>query len=101
MSRLPRVQKKCKCSLGAEQKGGQRWHSALEVGDGAALQTLAQLADTLGSVGAHESTKITILQVDAAEPILGEAVGRVQEMCKMSRGGEQKAGLFGFEGRLT
>ena len=48
--------------------------SALEAGDGAALQPLTQLVDALCGVGAHGLTKSAVLQVEAAELIVGETV---------------------------
>ena len=75
------MQEKCKYSLSAEQNGGQRWHSALEAGDGAALQPLAQLVDALGGIGASPEP------IKAAKVIPSETAKRVQE-CKMSRGDE-------------
>ena len=53
-------------AMGADREKGTRG-GALEQGDGAALEGLKQLGDTLGSVGA------VAVAIDATEPVVGQA----------------------------
>ena len=75
------VQEKCKMSWGAEQLAV--WASdALEAGDGAALQPLAQLADAHGGVGATDDLALVVSD-KTAERVIREAAGRVQKRCNV------------------